>query len=146
MVNLVENISKRDFWELMKPELAYYNKKWKGVTEEEKKKNEKDVLLMYYKSLCFATKVSFEIALNHHRQSESTFPKIPDLIRRIPKPIETHQTPTYKKEPMPDNVLEIVNRKSKPNCEMKLKMANMINERYNTPFVECKQIVGLEFD
>jgi len=137
------NIRRNEFWRLIKPELAYFNKKWQGTTDSEKRENERTVLEMYYSSLCFANQYSLEIAFRKHRQAESTFPKIPQLIKFIPKSSETYRTPSYKWSPMPDNVAEAI-KMPVVSDSMKLKSAEKIQERYGTPFDECKRIVGLE--
>ena len=139
----MDNINKQTFWRLIKLELAYFNKKWTGATDAEKRENERAVLSMYYDSLKHATEHSLEIAFRNHRNTEQHFPKIPQILKSIPKQSETYQTKAYKREPMPDNVRSIHEKRSEPNNEMKLKMANMIQARFDTPFSECKEIVGL---
>jgi len=98
---------------------------------------------MYYESLKFANEYALEIAFRKHRQTETTFPKIPQLIKFIPKTSETYETPSYKFSPMPDNVAAAI-KMPVVSDEMKLKSAEMIHKRYGTDFKRCKEIVGLE--
>ena len=137
------NISKKEFWILIKPEIAYFNKKWVGTSEQEKKENEKTVLGMYYESLSFANEYALEVAFRKHRQTETIFPKIPQLIKHIPKVTETYETPSYKFAPMPKEVASAI-KMPVVSDEMKLKSAELIQLRFGTPFDQCKKIVGLQ--
>ena len=137
------NISKKEFWILIKPEIAYFNKKWVGTSEQEKRENEKTVLGMYYESLSFANEYALEVAFRKHRQTETTFPKIPQLVKHIPKASETYETPSYKFSPMPKNVAKAI-KMPVVDDSMKLQSAEMIQLRYGTDFAECKKIVGLQ--
>ena len=139
----MDNINKQTFWRLIKKEIAYFNKTWKGNTDSEKRENERAVLSMYYDSLKHATEYSLEIAFRNHRNSESHFPKIPQILKSIPKLSETYETKAYKMEPMPESVKAIHGANIQLDNEMKLKMANMIQTRFDTDFGECKRIAGL---
>ena len=88
-------ISREHFWKIIKPELTYFNKKWPGRTEAERKKNEREVLGMYFRELRHASVPALENAFRQHRLEETTFPKIPQVLRFVPKPtrIEEIQLP-----------------------------------------------------
>ena len=137
-------ISKQAFWRIIKNEIAYFNKKWVGETEAEKRENERNVLSMYYDSLSGATEYSLEIAFRNHRNKEIHFPKVPQILKLLPRESETYQSKSYKRAPMPDNVKSMQKAKAEVTDEMKLASANMIANRYeNTSFAEAKKIVGL---
>ena len=127
----MDNISRSIFWRLIKPEIAYYNKKWVGATEQEKKENERNVLSMYYKSLSHTTEYNLEVAFNRHREIETTFPKIPQILKFIPKESETYETAAYKRVPMPDSVSKIYHGKQVLSEQDKRDMAAMVNRRWS---------------
>lgn len=135
------NISKAIFWRLIKQEIAYFNKKWVGETDSEKRENERNVVAMYYDSLNHSTEYSLEIAFRNHRNNETTFPKIPQILKYLPRESETYQTQAYKRVPMPDRVKDMHDKKVALDDGTKLKCAEMIQKRFSTDFSECKKIV-----
>jgi hypothetical protein len=102
----MERISRMTFWQIIKPELTYYNKTWRGETDEAKKANERTVLAMYYKELSHATQFALENAFRLHRQSETTFPKIAQILRHCPKPVVATKLGTHQSVEMPKGVAD----------------------------------------
>lgn len=124
------NISRREFWNLIKKEMAYYNKKWAGDDETEKKRNESEILAMYYKALSHVTEYAVEVALNRHRAEEKTFPKINQILKYIPRHSETYKPQTHESTPMPDSVAKVTDKKQKQSPELCRQMAAMVNRRW----------------
>ena len=129
----MEKISRIDFWGIIKPELTYYNKKWQGENEVERAANKKTILGMYYQELCHASIETLKNAFNQHRQKETAFPKIAQLLRYAPKPVEPTQIPKNEAVEMPPEIaksFKAVRKQKKLSHELLSEMKTMVRMRW----------------
>jgi len=137
-------VNKKIFWEIIKKEIAYYNKTWRGQTEEEKAENERSVLSIYYDALKDNNQFDLEIAFNKHRNTENNFPKVNQLKALLPSTAkEVYEQPRIKSVPMPDNVAKIHNKKQRLSIEERQAMAEMVIQRFRTKREEAERLFNI---
>jgi len=79
-------IKKEEFLEIFQGEIAYYGKRWAGITESEREENQLKILNWYYKEVQHVTAEQLQRALDAHRRESTVFPKINQLLAKLPKP------------------------------------------------------------